>query len=87
MMYSNLCLNSRETVPLISNTIFINSKGKIVTPLILYSFFQDYFGGVTQMNTSIFRQLNGYSNQYRGWGGEDDDFLKRLRRVLCQVLF
>lgn len=36
-----------------------------------------YFGGVTLFPVSIFEKINGYSNNYRGWGFEDDDLLRR----------
>lgn len=40
------------------------------------SFF-DYFGGVTLFNKEDFENINGYSNEYWGWGFEDDDLLVR----------
>lgn len=39
--------------------------------------FDEYFGGVTIFPSYIFRQINGYSNKYFGWGFEDDDLLLR----------
>jgi len=36
------------------------------------------FGGVTQHSPSHFVQINGYSNLYWGWGGEDDDMFNRI---------
>lgn len=42
--------------------------------------FDDYFGGVTLFPTSDFEKINGYSNEYWGWGFEDDDLLFRCVR-------
>lgn len=40
--------------------------------------FDDYFGGVTMFSSDIFERVNGYSNNYWGWGFEDDDLLFRV---------
>jgi hypothetical protein len=39
--------------------------------------FDQYFGGVTIFPSDVFKLINGYSNEYWGWGFEDDDLFKR----------
>ena len=41
--------------------------------------YKGLFGGVSAMSVEHFKIVNGFSNQYWGWGGEDDDIGKRLR--------
>ena len=49
-----------------------NSTNRIV--------FDEYFGGVTIFPTEMFEKINGYSNEYWGWGFEDDDLLYRCKK-------
>ena len=45
-----------------------------------YTLPYDYLvGGVFAIRTEQYRQVNGYSNSYWGWGGEDDDLDVRIR--------
>ena len=37
------------------------------------------FGGVSAMSVKYFNFVKGFSNQFWGWGGEDDDMAMRLR--------
>ncbi|XP_056586276.1 beta-1,4-galactosyltransferase 1 [Triplophysa dalaica] len=39
----------------------------------------DYFGGVSAMSKHQFLKINGFPNEYWGWGGEDDDIFNRLK--------
>ena len=41
--------------------------------------FDEYFGGVTLFPIDQFEKINGYSNEYWGWGFEDDDLLYRCK--------
>lgn len=41
--------------------------------------FDQYFGGVTLFPMNLFEKINGYSNNYWGWGYEDDDLLHRCQ--------
>ena len=40
--------------------------------------YKTIFGGVAALTVANFRKLNGFSNQFWGWGGEDDDMSKRI---------
>jgi len=43
------------------------------------SLFYDYFGGVTMFTLKDIKRINGFSNNYIGWGFEDDDLFLRCQ--------
>ena len=38
-----------------------------------------YLGGVVGFDAAAYRHVNGFSNRFWGWGGEDDDLYRRVR--------
>jgi len=40
--------------------------------------YETLFGGVSAFLTEHFKKINGFSNLFFGWGGEDDDLYKRI---------
>ncbi|MBN3310254.1 B4GT1 galactosyltransferase, partial [Amia calva] len=40
--------------------------------------YNQYFGGVSSLSKEQFLKINGFPNNYWGWGGEDDDIYNRL---------
>ncbi|XP_026321270.1 beta-1,4-N-acetylgalactosaminyltransferase bre-4-like isoform X3 [Hyposmocoma kahamanoa] len=53
-------------------SVVINSRYRFI-------YDDNNFGGVSAIKYEQFVDINGYSNQYWGWGGEDDDISIRLR--------
>ncbi|KJH50590.1 N-acetyllactosaminide 3-alpha-galactosyltransferase [Dictyocaulus viviparus] len=43
------------------------------------------FGGITAMTVDQLHTINGFSNRYWGWGGEDDDLAERVSAAGYQV--
>ena len=41
--------------------------------------YQTIFGGICAFFDHAFERVNGFSNEYWGWGGEDDDLFQRTR--------
>uniref|UniRef100_A0A670YNV0 Beta-1,4-galactosyltransferase 3 n=2 Tax=Pseudonaja textilis TaxID=8673 RepID=A0A670YNV0_PSETE len=41
--------------------------------------YYQYFGGVSALTPDQYMKINGFPNQYWGWGGEDDDISMRVR--------
>jgi len=42
--------------------------------------YKEFFGGITGVTKQIMQATNGLSNEYWGWGGEDDDFYYRIKK-------
>ncbi|KAK2848705.1 hypothetical protein Q5P01_008539 [Channa striata] len=40
--------------------------------------YNQYFGGVSSLSKEQYLKINGFPNNYWGWGGEDDDIYNRL---------
>ncbi|XP_046335978.1 beta-1,4-N-acetylgalactosaminyltransferase bre-4-like isoform X1 [Haliotis rufescens] len=43
-------------------------------------YYENAFGGVTALTKEHMNKVNGFSNRYFGWGKEDDDMLKRVKK-------
>jgi hypothetical protein len=43
-----------------------------------------YFGGIVAFSEEQFRKINGFPNNFWGWGGEDDEMGVRVDRVQLQ---
>uniref|UniRef100_A0AC34QJW7 Beta-1,4-N-acetylgalactosaminyltransferase n=1 Tax=Panagrolaimus sp. JU765 TaxID=591449 RepID=A0AC34QJW7_9BILA len=41
--------------------------------------YPNYFGGITALTKEQTEKINGFSNDFWGWGGEDDDLLMRVQ--------
>ena len=39
-------------------------------------------GGVLAIDVDDYKDMNGFSNLYTGWGGEDDDFFNRNKWII-----
>jgi len=60
-------------------TKFLSQHGEV------RELFDTYFGGVTLFPVKDFYQINGYSNDYWGWGYEDDDLLFRCKESFLDI--
>ena len=46
---------------------------------------QEYLGGIISISEKNFTDLNGYPNNYWGWGGEDDELRRRVNDIKLQI--
>ena len=47
--------------------------------------FNEYFGGIVSFTPEIAKQINGYPNNFWGWGGEDDSFYNRVAQTIKKI--
>lgn len=51
-----------------------------------YSGNQSYFGGIVTFSTEQYENINGYPNNFWGWGGEDDELYKRTKKLNYKII-
>jgi hypothetical protein len=57
---------------------YIDKNIHFASPFLDYKYtFNNFFGGVVSFKQSDFEKINGYPNNFYGWGGEDDALLNR----------
>ena len=69
-----------DMLPMDSDYSYIDCPTHLATRAEQFGFrlpYDGYFGGVTLFDKESFIKINGYSNEYWGWGAEDDDVLLR----------
>ena len=46
---------------------------------------EEYLGGIISISGKNYTDLNGYPNNYWGWGGEDDELRRRVNEIKLQI--
>jgi predicted glycosyltransferase involved in capsule biosynthesis len=77
---SYYCFHDVDMLPIISDYTYVSTPTHLAAEAEQFGFklpYQGYFGGVTLFDKHSFIKTNGYSNNYWGWGAEDDDVIFR----------
>ena len=75
-----VCFHDVDMLPEEADYSYPTKPTHLASQLSNYNYgmpYDEYFGGVTLFNKYDFEVVNGYSNNYQGWGYEDDDLLNR----------
>ncbi|HEU4604427.1 MAG TPA: galactosyltransferase-related protein [Steroidobacteraceae bacterium] len=76
------CLHDVDAIPIVSNygcpSQPLRLVSKLITPSGEAQRTDYYFSGAVSIRKEQFFAANGYSNEYFGWGKEDDDLFFRL---------
>ncbi|CAH1113238.1 unnamed protein product [Psylliodes chrysocephalus] len=83
LQYHCLILHDVDLIPINTRNIYACSKlpRHMSSSLDTFRYNLPYltlFGGAVSITSEQFLKVNGMSNEFFGWGGEDDDFYRRL---------
>ena len=80
--YDYFCFHDVDMLPEKSDYSFVDMPTHLAVEVQQFNYqlaYDSYFGGVTIFSKYDFELINGYSNNYWGWGAEDDDLWNRCR--------
>lgn len=75
------CFHDIDMIPLESDYSYSDKPYHLATQVSQFggTSHPNYYGGVNIFNKQDFIKINGYGNDFWGWGGEDDDLLNRVK--------
>ncbi len=81
--YDNYCMHDVDMLPIEGQAdySYCDTPTHLATRASQFGYklpYEGYFGGVTMFDKKSFEKINGYANEYWGWGAEDDDVLRRI---------
>lgn len=82
------CFHDIDLVPENSDYSYCENPTHLSTYCSQFNYkipYENIFGGVTMFNKDNFIKVNGYSNNFWGWGGEDDDMFNRIKQGDYQI--
>jgi N-terminal region of glycosyl transferase group 7/N-terminal domain of galactosyltransferase len=80
------CFHDIDYLPIWADYSYCECPTRLIWyGLTLSENYETFFGGVVLFNKEDFLNLNGYSNEYWGWGFEDVDLFVRIQRNGLQV--
>lgn len=92
--YDNYCFHDVDMLPVVADYTYCDSPTHLAVEVEQFGWrlaYNEYFGGVTIFDRESFGLINGYANEYWGWGAEDDDVFGRcleknvnLKRKSCK---
>jgi len=74
------CFHDVDMLPIRSDYSIVTNPTHLASEVEQFGFklpYNGYFGGVTLFDRNSFERINGFSNDYWGWGAEDDDIFFR----------
>ena len=78
--YTYYCFHDVDMLPIESDYEYCGTPTHLAAKAEQFGYrlpYDKYFGGVTIFDRESFLKINGYSNEYWGWGAEDDDVYNR----------
>jgi hypothetical protein len=74
------CFHDVDYLPIWADYSYVERPTRLIWHgLVLEENYEQFFGGVVAFSRADFERVNGYSNDYWGWGSEDADL--RLRCI------
>jgi predicted glycosyltransferase involved in capsule biosynthesis len=84
-----ICFHDVDMIPVEADYSIVNNPTHIAFAVEQFNWrlpYDGYFGGVTLFDKESFIRINGYSNEYWGWGVEDDDLILRCKKEGIETL-
>jgi predicted glycosyltransferase involved in capsule biosynthesis len=78
-----VCFHDIDMIPIKADYSYTSTPIHMVSSATQFNngICESYYGGVNLMSKENFLKINGNSNEFWGWGGEDDDLLNRIKSV------
>lgn len=83
-----VCFHDVDMLPVLADYSYPSRPTLLATEVEQFNYqlpYPDFFGGVTLFNIADFVKVNGYCNEYWGWGYEDDDLRLRVELAGLEI--